>query len=48
MLTSGHASIDEVADRTGTGSGDSLRRLFHRELGITPSAYRTRFKTAHR
>lgn len=43
MLTSGHASIDEVAERTGLGSGDSLRRLFHRELGITPSAYRSRF-----
>jgi len=48
MLTSGHASIDEVAERTGMGSGDSLRRLFHRELGITPSAYRSRFRAAHR
>ena len=46
MLTSGHASLDQVAERTGLGSSESLRRLFHRELGITPSAYRNRFKTA--
>jgi transcriptional regulator GlxA family with amidase domain len=45
MLTSGQASVDQIAERTGLGSGESLRRLFHRELGITPSAYRSRFKS---
>lgn len=45
MLTGGQASVDQIADRTGLGSGESLRRLFHRELGITPSTYRSRFKS---
>jgi transcriptional regulator GlxA family with amidase domain len=45
MLTGGHATLDQIADRSGVGSGESLRRLFHRELGITPSAYRNRFRT---
>jgi transcriptional regulator GlxA family with amidase domain len=46
MLTSGHATLDQIAEHAGLGSSESLRRLFHRELGITPSAYRHRFKTA--
>jgi transcriptional regulator GlxA family with amidase domain len=46
MLTGGQASLDQIAERTGLGSSESLRRLFHRELAITPSAYRNRFKTA--
>ena len=46
MLTGGPATLDQVAERTGLGSSESLRRLFHRELGITPSAYRNRFRTA--
>jgi transcriptional regulator GlxA family with amidase domain len=45
MLTGGHASLDQVAEQSGVGSSESLRRLFHRELGITPSAYRNRFRT---
>jgi transcriptional regulator GlxA family with amidase domain len=46
MLTGGTATLDQVAERTGVGSSESLRRLFHRELGITPSTYRNRFKTS--
>lgn len=46
MLTGGPATLDQVAERTGLGSSESLRRLFQRELGITPSAYRNRFKSA--
>jgi transcriptional regulator GlxA family with amidase domain len=45
ILTSGHDSLEDVADRTGVGSSESLRRLFQRELGVTPGAYRKRFKT---
>jgi transcriptional regulator GlxA family with amidase domain len=45
MLTGGHATLDQVAEQSGVGSSESLRRLFHRELGITPSAYRNRFRT---
>lgn len=45
-LTGGQATLDQVAEQTGVGSSESLRRLFHRELGITPSAYRSRFRTS--
>ena len=48
ILTSGHDSLEDVADRTGVGSSESLRRLFQRELGVTPGAYRRRFKTTAR
>jgi transcriptional regulator GlxA family with amidase domain len=48
ILTSGHDSLEDVADRTGVGSSESLRRLFQRELGVTPGAYRKRFKTTAR
>lgn len=46
MLTGGPATLDQVAETTGVGSSESLRRLFHRELGITPSSYRHRFKSS--
>jgi transcriptional regulator GlxA family with amidase domain len=46
MLTGSQASLDQIAEQTGQGSSESLRRLFHRELAITPSAYRNRFKSA--
>ncbi len=41
----GSATLDQLAERTGLGSTESLRRLFQRELGVTPGAYRHRFKT---
>ena len=43
MLTSGADSLEHIAERTGVGSSESLRRLFKREMGITPGAYRRRF-----
>lgn len=46
MLTGGTATLEQVAEQTGIGSSESLRRLFHRELGITPSAYRSRFRSS--
>jgi transcriptional regulator GlxA family with amidase domain len=45
MLTGGRASLDQIAQRSGVGSTESLRRLFKRELGITPATYRRRFAT---
>lgn len=41
------ASIGEIALRSGHGSLESLRRRFAEHLGITPSAYRSRFGRAH-
>lgn len=46
MLTGGPATLDQVAEASGVGSSESLRRLFHRELGITPSSYRSRFRSS--
>jgi transcriptional regulator GlxA family with amidase domain len=39
LLTTAH-TVETVADRCGIGSSESLRRLFRRELGVTPSQFR--------
>jgi transcriptional regulator GlxA family with amidase domain len=48
LLTASRDSLEHVAERVGVGSSESLRRLFKRELGITPGTYRKRFETTHR
>lgn len=48
LLTGGRDSLEHVAEQTGAGSSESLRRLFKRELGITPGTYRKRFATTAR
>ncbi len=35
--------LDRVAERSGLGGVDTLHRLFRRELGVPPGAYRARF-----
>ncbi|NUS42737.1 MAG: GlxA family transcriptional regulator [Mycobacteriaceae bacterium] len=47
MLESGE-SVTAAAQRSGLGSDESLRRAFLRHLGVTPSAYRARFRTSAR
>jgi transcriptional regulator GlxA family with amidase domain len=37
--------IDRVAATTGFGTTEALRRTFAKELAVTPSAYRHRFRT---
>lgn len=44
LLANGE-TVTATARRTGIGTDESLRRLFVRRLGITPSAYRARFRT---
>ncbi|MFJ1595528.1 GlxA family transcriptional regulator [Streptomyces sp. NPDC088261] len=39
-------TVTGAARRSGLGSDESLRRVFLRHLGVTPSAYRARFRTA--
>jgi transcriptional regulator GlxA family with amidase domain len=41
-------SVAETARRAGFGSPETLRRVFLNHLGITPKAYRGRFRTARR
>ncbi|MFJ9037883.1 GlxA family transcriptional regulator [Streptomyces sp. NPDC102406] len=38
-------SVTSAARRSGLGSDETLRRVFLRHLGVTPSAYRARFRT---
>jgi transcriptional regulator GlxA family with amidase domain len=47
MLEDSDDPMATVARRTGFGSPESLRRAFTRNLGITPGAYRARFRTTH-
>lgn len=43
-LEAGDDTLDVVAERCGLGSAESLRRVFHRHLGVSPDAYRRRFR----
>ncbi|WP_093610972.1 GlxA family transcriptional regulator [Streptomyces indicus] len=45
LLDSG-ASVTSAARLSGLGSDETLRRAFLRHLGVTPSAYRARFRTS--
>lgn len=38
-------SVTGAAGRSGLGSDESLRRVFLRRLGVTPSTYQARFRT---
>jgi transcriptional regulator GlxA family with amidase domain len=37
--------VDAVASHTGFGSGETLRRAFHRRVRVAPSEYRSRFRS---
>ena len=39
-------SLDAVARATGFSSAEVLRRAFHRRVGVSPAAYRERFRLA--
>jgi transcriptional regulator GlxA family with amidase domain len=42
-LEAGRSSVDAVANDCGFGSAETMRRAFHRVLGIGPAEYRQRF-----
>ncbi|WP_033439084.1 GlxA family transcriptional regulator [Saccharothrix sp. NRRL B-16314] len=44
LLERTDASIDHVATSCGMGTATTLRRHFHRVLGVTPTAYRATFR----
>lgn len=44
LLESGDADLGSVARRSGFGSDETMRRAFLQALGITPGAYRQRFR----
>jgi transcriptional regulator GlxA family with amidase domain len=45
LLEGGDEGLPVVADRSGFGSTETMRRAFLRELGVTPGAYRAQFRT---
>jgi transcriptional regulator GlxA family with amidase domain len=42
-LEATNKSLKEIARETGFGNEDRLRRVFQRQLGVSPADYRTRF-----
>ncbi|WP_244929719.1 helix-turn-helix domain-containing protein [Nocardioides sp. W7] len=44
LLERTDATIDQVAVSCGMGTATTLRRHFHRALGVTPTTYRTTFR----
>ncbi|NES13840.1 MULTISPECIES: helix-turn-helix domain-containing protein [Micromonospora] len=45
LLEAGDESVEQIAARTGLGSAGNLRHSFRRELGISPQAYRSTFRS---
>ncbi|MFF4346021.1 GlxA family transcriptional regulator [Streptomyces sp. NPDC001530] len=45
LLESGSDPLDSVARASGFGSVETMRRTFRRLLGVTPGAYRDRFRS---
>ncbi|TDD88864.1 GlxA family transcriptional regulator [Actinomadura rubrisoli] len=43
-LAEGDEPVEALARRLGFGTGETLRRAFHRRVGVAPSDYRDRFK----
>lgn len=47
LLAAGH-SVSRAAKASGFGSAESMRRIFHQRLHVSPSEYRARFGSATR
>lgn len=45
LLERTEASVEQIAARCGMGSATTLRRQFHRAVGVSPTAYRTAFRS---
>jgi len=45
LLSSGLLPVEEVARHAGFGSSETMRRVFQQTFGISPTAYRARFRT---
>lgn len=44
-LTEGDDPVEAVARRYGFGTAETLRRAFHRHVGVSPANYRDRFRS---
>jgi transcriptional regulator GlxA family with amidase domain len=45
LLEGGHDGVDAVARSCGFGTAETMRRAFLRQVGVPPSAYRSRFRS---
>lgn len=45
-LAEGDEPVEALARRLGFGTAETLRRAFHRHVGVAPSDYRARFRGA--
>jgi transcriptional regulator GlxA family with amidase domain len=43
-LTEGDEPVESIARRYGFGTAETMRRTFHRHVGVAPSDYRDRFR----
>lgn len=46
LLERTDASVEQIASSCGIGTATTLRRHFHRAVGVTPTAYRSAFRVA--
>ncbi|MFJ7271075.1 GlxA family transcriptional regulator [Streptomyces sp. NPDC099050] len=47
LLEAGEDPVDAVAEQSGFGSAETMRRVFQHSLGLAPTAYRARFRSTH-
>jgi len=45
LLSAGTAPVEEVAREAGSGSSETVRRVFRHTLGVSLTGYRARFRT---
>ncbi|MFZ3599402.1 GlxA family transcriptional regulator [Streptomyces sp. BH104] len=45
LLSTGTATVEEIAQQAGFGSSETMRRVFQQTLGVSPTVYRARFRT---
>jgi transcriptional regulator GlxA family with amidase domain len=45
LLEAGNEPVDTVAEQSGFGSAESMRRTFQQTLGVPPTVYRARFRS---
>ncbi|MGP4016526.1 GlxA family transcriptional regulator [Saccharopolyspora sp. 5N708] len=45
LLEAGNDPVDAVAEQSGFGSSETMRRVFQQSLGVAPTTYRARFRT---
>jgi transcriptional regulator GlxA family with amidase domain len=45
LLEGGLDSVESVAATAGFGSAETMRRVFHQHLGVSPSTFRARFRS---